>query len=122
MSLTIKLVLVCWMSTLYCESRPADEPKKHDPIDVHDTDDEFEIKKPESTDQKYTEFIDELYKHDTNKKPSKTKRDLSKVSEASIHAELKSLDITEQLAYENILDNDDVNRGRRMIIFRYFKG
>jgi hypothetical protein len=38
---------------------------------VDDTDDEFVIKKPDSTDPAYNAFLNELYKHDVNKPKSK---------------------------------------------------
>lgn len=75
------ILFVCWLSTFYCDARPSDDKQHHtNPIDVHDTDDEFVIKKPQSEDPKYTDFLDELYKHDNEKQPSKSKRDLSKAA------------------------------------------
>ena len=107
------------MSTFYCDCRPADDKKDTNPIGVKDTEDEFVITKPETVDAKYTDFIDELYKHDNEKKAGKSKRDLSNVSEASIHDESISFDLA---VNEIIRDNEDEKRGRRMLVFRYSYG
>lgn len=41
---------------------------------MEDSEDEFIIKKPTSTDQKYDDFIKELYRKDENKQGTKSKR------------------------------------------------
>lgn len=61
--------------TLFVHCRPeTSPPATGESINVEDTDDEFEIKKPTAKDPKYDDFIDELYRHDEAKKP-KSKRD-----------------------------------------------
>lgn len=60
------------------------EAASTDVINVEDTDDEFIIKKPQSTDQAYDKFLEELYRHDEGKKTAaKSKRDAEVEDESS---------------------------------------
>lgn len=62
-------------------------------VNIEDTPDEFEIKKPAKTDKQYDDFYNFLHRND--KATSKVKREISTIDSAN-----------------------DVNRGKRMIIFR----
>ncbi|KAG5681503.1 hypothetical protein PVAND_010930 [Polypedilum vanderplanki] len=127
-------LLVCHLTTFLCESRPqSDDGKKADVdgINVQDTDDEFVIKKPESTDQKYTDFLDELYKHDSEKQGTKSKRDVSdKIdideSKAQFDIPKKPLATVNSADYDKFLGelykHDELKRSERMIVFRYQQG
>jgi hypothetical protein len=93
-----------------------------DKLDVHDTDDEFVIKKPEHTDNKYTDFLDELYKHDTEKQSAtpKSKRDTNNPNSFDVYSphQQQQDPIMEQIVSHLIVD-DELKRRKRSILFRY---
>jgi hypothetical protein len=104
---------LCCLVTL-CNCRP-----QNDKIDIHDTSDEFVITKPESTDPKYTDFLDELYKKDQEKQPAKSKRDTYAQDDKIIYDYLNSFDdtpIVEEIVSHHHIE---MKRGKRMILFRY---
>lgn len=119
--------MLSWMTT-FCNCRPQNGDDKTDLINVHDTEDEFVIKKPDSADPKYTDFLDELYRHDTAKKDSKSKRDISDASKnipEKVPIETNTFDIKAITTDENntnslshLYRNDNSKRNKRMIIFR----
>lgn len=110
--------MLCCLATL-SNCRP-----QNDKLDIHDTDDEFVIKKPDNVDTKYTDFLDELYKHDTAKQsatPSKSKRDLSGQDDKILFDDINSFDDETQPLIEKIVSHhsDEIKRSKRMILFRY---
>ena len=106
--------------------RPDDDSKPA-LIGVEDTEDEFVIKKPETENPAYNEFLDELYKHDDEKK-SKSKRDTNDADEkltVEIPEEFEMLlqPPRGQENYDEFVDHlyrhDELKRSRRMIVFRH---
>ena len=112
------------------------EEKKQEKIGVDDTPDEFEFHKPSETDQKYDEFLDELYAHDgtKGKEVARVARDTSAVPKLEI--EQTEFDIPKPKdtdeKYEDFLDHlykhDTIkehssttvaSRKKRMIVFRF---
>jgi hypothetical protein len=117
------------LTTFCCEGRPqsADE-NKSDTVNVQDTDDEFVIKKPDSVDPKYTDFLDELYKHDNEKQSAKSKRDVNEkinIEESQLEFDVpkKPLATVPSENYDKFLSelyrHDELKRNKRMIVFRY---
>lgn len=103
---------MCCLATL-SNCRP-----QNDKLDIHDTDDEFEIKKPENTDTKYTDFLSELYKHDTAKQPTaKSKRDTSSQDDKILFDDLMPDFMEKTVSHQS----DQFERSKRMILFRYFQ-
>lgn len=105
--------LCCFVT--FCTCRP-----QNDKIDIKDTSDEFVINKPESTDPKYTDFLDELYKKDQAKQPApKSKRDTRTYDEKFAYDYLNSFDDTAVM--EEIVSHQyaELKRSKRMILFRY---
>lgn len=96
----------------FCNCRP-----QNDKIDIKDTSDEFVITKPESTDPKYTDFLDELYKGDQAKQPAKSKRDTYALDDKILYDYLNSFDDTpvEIVSHQHA----ELKRNKRMILFRY---
>lgn len=114
------------------ECRPSQEIPSADKINVEDTDDEFIIKKPESKDPTYNEFLDELYQHDKSKVPSsKTKRFAGEMdgNEKLTVDSPKEFDIPAKPEahkdenYDQFLSHlyrhDELKRSRRTIVFRH---
>lgn len=120
--------------SIFCvDCRPQDPPAAL--INVEDTDDEFEIKRPDAiTDAKdtttYNDFIKELYRHDADK-TTKAKRSaeandghgklpVSPPEEFEIPP--KPVAYADQ-HYDQFLTNlyrhDELKRSRRMIVFRH---
>lgn len=99
-----------------------------DKINVNDTDDEFVIKKPETKDQAYDQFLDELYQHDEAKKP-KPKRSVEKDEEKLSVESPQEFEIPVKPVnpgdenYDKFLTHlyrhDELKRSRRMIVFRH---
>lgn len=75
-------------------SKSGDSGKSPRHLIVEDTPDEFEFRKPDKTDKSYDEFLSFLYRRDKVK--SKVKREIKSGSTA----------------------NDDLSRGKRMLVFR----
>lgn len=103
-------------------------------IDVEETDDEFIIKKPTSTDQKYDDFIKELYRKDENKQGAKSKRnapaEVPLTVESPNEYEIPSKPLNTDGQYDDFLSelyrhdelkkrsSRSLKRSRRMIVFR----
>lgn len=81
------------MSEDQTASRNSHEVVSQQKVNIEDTPDEFEIKRPAKTDKQYDDFYNFLHRND--KATSKVKREISTTDSAN-----------------------DVNRGKRMIIFR----
>jgi hypothetical protein len=126
--LCLQIMVVLGLSAILVNCRPEDP--RTDTINVQDTDDEFIIKKPDTTDPAYNEFIDELYKHDENKKP-KSKRNvedeeghvkLTVESPKEFEIPVKPESHTDE-NYDQFLSHlyrhDELKRSRRMIVFRH---
>lgn len=110
-------------------------PQQTDKLDIHDTDDEFVIKKPENTDTKYTDFLDELYKHDTEKQSAapKSKRDTSNHDELLVDQNSYDMYPSQQQQQQEAImeqivshliekeeeDDNEFKRRKRSILFRY---
>lgn len=101
-----------------------------DKINVNDTDDEFDIKKPQIKDQVYDKFLDELYQHDEAKKPkSKRNADGKEVGEKLTVESPEEFEIPvkpvnhEDENYDKFVTHlyrhDELKRSRRMIVFRH---
>ncbi|CAO1379258.1 unnamed protein product [Diamesa serratosioi] len=111
------------------------EEKKQEKIGVEDTPDEFEFHKPSETDQKYDDFLDELYAHDAKKDKENVRVTRDAPVEAKLEIEQTEFDIPKPSntdeKYEEFLDHlyrkDAVkehlsttaaSRKKRMIVFR----
>lgn len=114
---------MCCLATLI-NCRP-----QNDKLDIQETDDEFVFKKPDNTDSKYTDFLDELYKHDTEKKSAtstKTKRDLGSQDDKIFFDDPNLFDKNEnthptmEKIVSHLYQSDEFKRSKRMILFRYF--
>lgn len=81
------------MSEEQTANRNSHEVVSQQKVDIEDTPDEFEIKKPAKTDKQYDDFYNFLHRNDKDK--SKVKREIKTIDSAN-----------------------DVTRGKRMIIFR----
>lgn len=118
LSFSVKAVLICCccLATL-SNCRP-----QNDKLDVHDTDDEFVIKKPENSDPKYTDFLDELYKHDSAKQSAspKSKRDLNlNTQDDKIMFDDPNLFYDTEKTVSQLYQSNEFKRSKRMILFRY---
>ena len=123
------ILLLAYQLTIFavCECRPSSTDKP-DTVNVQDTDDEFVIKKPQTVDAKYTDFLDELYRHDKTKTASKSKRDASDkidIDESKLQFDVpqKPLESVKSEDYDKFLSelyrHDELKRSKRMIVFRY---
>lgn len=128
----LKIILFLGLMTIYVECRP-DETPSTEKINVEDTDDEFVIKKPDSNDPTYNEFLDELYQHDKSKGPSSSKS--KRFAEAGNDYEKITVDSPKEFDipakpeankdenYDQFLSHlyrhDELKRSRRMIVFRH---
>lgn len=116
------------LTTFCVNCRP--ETSTIDSINVQDTDDEFIIKKPDSKDPAYDDFIKELYRHDESK-TSKSKRSaedgngpekLTVASPDEFKIPAKPA-VHEDENYGQFITHlyrhDELKRSRRMIVFRH---
>lgn len=104
-------------------------------IDVDETEDEFIIKKPTSTDQKYDDFIKELYRNDGNKQGAKSKRSAADEVQLTVESpneyEIPAKPSNTNGQYNEFLSelyrhdelkkrsSRSLKRSRRMIVFRH---
>jgi hypothetical protein len=112
-----------------CHPEDPDAPKQT--INVQDTDDEFIIKKPNTTDPAYDKFIDELYQHDSDKQRPKARRNAEESPTKLTVESPKEFEIPakpqgkDDEHYDQFLshlyrhDELKLKRSRRMIVFRH---
>ena len=120
LSFSVKAILICcWCLATLSNCRP-----QNDKLDIHDTDDEFVIKKPDNTDPKYTDFLDELYKHDSAKQSASpiSKRDLSTQDDKIMFDDPNLFYDTQPIMEKTVsqhYQSNEFKRSKRMILFRY---
>jgi hypothetical protein len=97
-------------------------------INVEDTEDEFIIKKPETKDEAYEKFVDELYQHDESKKPKAKRSAEEKVGERLTVETPEEFEIPVKPAHSDenydkflahLYRHDELKRSKRMIVFRH---
>lgn len=119
LSFFVQAFLICCCLATLSNCRP-----QNDKIDIHDTDDEFVIKKPQNSDPKYTDFLDELYKHDSAKQSAspKSKRDLNTQDDKIMFDDPNLFYDTQPIMEKTVsqlYQSNEFKRSKRMILFRY---